>query len=559
MPSMAQVFSSRAKRRLRALISTQAMVEFDLTGKILQANAPFLELMGYRLEEIQGQHHSKFVDADYAASPAYSQFWAELREGRAQTAEFMRRTKAGQSVWLQASYMPVLNRMGRPQRVLKIAQNTTHRKLLDTDRECQIAAINKSQAVIEFDMEGHILRANRNFLQAMGYSLQEVSGQHHRIFVDPSEARSDGYRKFWDDLRAGEFRAAEFRRIHKSGRNVWIQASYNPILDLSGRPVRVVKYATDITSVVEQRKTTELLSLVANGSDTSVLICDANGLCEYVNLGFTKLTGFSPEEAHGKKPGQLLQGPQTNPQTVERIRRQLAAQQPCFEEILNYNKAGEPYWISLSINPIFGANGQLERFVSVQSDITASKMRAEEDATRIAAIRASTATADWSADGTLLDASPSLLELIDCQDLAQASKVLFTVHTGSVQELLKTVKQRNSEGVKREFGLKTPGGDERWLSCTLNAILAIDGSLSKVSMYAIDTTHQRYTMDRIRTVVGTINGLAMQTNLLSLNAAIEAARAGEGGRGFAVVATEVRNLARRSAESASEIATMLKD
>ena len=549
-------FSSKAQRERTALLHSQASIEFEPDGRIVAANAAFLTIMGYQLKEITGKHHSMFVHPSTAASPEYRDFWAQLALGQAQSAEFMRITKAGNPVWLQASYNPVRDRLGRVERVIKIAQDCTERRLREASFEAQVTAIEKSQAVIRFDLDGTILWANENFLGALGYRLDEVMGQHHSIFVDPREARGDAYARFWSSLRLGTFQAAEFKRIHKSGADVWIQASYNPVFDLAGQPCGIVKFATDITAIVKQRVINSTLSLVANGTGNSVVICDADGRIEYVNPGFTKLTGFSAAEVHGKKPGQLLQGPHTDRDTIDQVRAKLKAGKPFYEQILNYTKDKRPYWISLSINPIFGADGKLERFISVQADITESKMRAFEDATRLKVIRASTATADWSADGRLVQASSPLLEILGCDNLIEAGKLLQRTFT-EVMRGDDSARLKRGESVSHEVALVASGGAALWLQVTFNSVFAVDGTLSILTMYATETTQQRETIDRIRAVVATINGLAMQTNLLSLNAAIEAARAGEGGRGFAVVATEVRSLARRSADSAAEIARML--
>lgn len=553
---MLNLFLSKSTRKLNALLESQASIEFDLSGNVVDANQQFLNLMEYTFAEIKGKHHSVFIDPTYATSPEYKQFWSRLRDGQSHSAEVKRLTKSGKTVWMQASYNPVLDRFGKPFRVVKIAQNTTERKLRDSNYEGQINAISQSQAVIEFDMDGNILHANDKFLNALGYRLEEVQGKHHRIFVDKAESKSAPYKKFWDNLREGKYQTAEFRRVHKTGRDVWIQASYNPILDLSGKPFKVVKFATDITCEVEQRKGFELLSLVANGTDNSVVITGADGWCEYVNLGFTKLTGYQPDEILGKKPGKLLQGPHTDPATVGRIHAKLHAQEAFYEQILNYTKNAEPYWISLSINPVFDKNGNLSKIVSVQANITETKMKAQEDATRLTAIRSSTATADWSPKGEPVDASPILLKILGYDNLIAASKALSIVFRDvMVGETLSKLQHR--EGVECETKVTGADGSLIWLQCTFNPIFDVENTLSKLTMYASDITNQRNTMDRIRTVVATINDLAMQTNLLSLNAAIEAARAGDGGRGFAVVASEVRKLAHRSAESASEISQML--
>lgn len=549
-------FRSKSQREVAALLSAQASIEFTPSGQIVQANAPFLKAMGYELHEIKGKHHRMFVDAAYAESGEYQNFWQQLERGESQSAEFMRLTKEGTPVWLQATYNPVRNRFGRVTRVIKIAHDCTSRRLREAEFEAQVTAIEKSQAVVRFTLDGRIQWANQNFLHALGYCLEEVVGQHHSIFVDPLEVKSPAYKRFWSELRSGTYKEAEFRRIHKSGRDVWIQATYNPIFDLAGAPCGVVKFATDITEIVKQRVINATLSLVANKTDNSVVICDASGRIEYVNPGFTKMTGFSIEEVLGKKPGQVLQGPHTNRETVERVRARLSAGEPFYEQILNYTKTKVPYWISLSVNPIFGDDGKLERFISVQANITESKMRAFEDETRLQAIRASTATADWSADGRLLQASPRLLEILGCESLDQAGKLLQGTYTSATQGD-NGEKLRRGESVSHEVGLVASDGAALWLYANLNSVFAVDGKLSILTMYATETTQQRHTLDRIRSAVTTINGLAMQTNILSLNAAIEAARAGEGGRGFAVVAAEVRSLARRSADSATEIASML--
>lgn len=239
---------------LDAIGRSQAIIEFALDGTILTANDNFLKAMGYELHEIKGKHHSIFVDPADRDSEHYRAFWAALRRGEYQSAEYRRIGKEGREVWIQASYNPIPGRGGKPIKIVKFATDVTVAKLRNANHESQVNAINKSQAVIEFDLEGHVLNANANFLATLGYELTEIAGQHHRMFVDPAEADSADYALFWDRLRAGQYQAAEYRRIGKGGRNVWIQASYNPIVDANGRTIKIVKFATDITPQVIERQ-----------------------------------------------------------------------------------------------------------------------------------------------------------------------------------------------------------------------------------------------------------------------------------------------------------------
>ncbi len=268
---MAKLFPLRfsghsTKAQLDAIKRSQAVIEFELDGTIIWANENFLGAMGYTLEEIRGQHHRMFVEPAYASSDEYRSFWESLRNGEYQSAEYMRFAKGGREIWIQASYNPIFNKAGKPVKVVKFATDITARKLQSAEFEGQINAIGKAQAVIQFDLDGTILWANDNFLGAVGYTLDEIRGQHHRMFVDPAYADSSDYSDFWSKLRRGEFQAAEYKRFAKGGREIWIQATYNPIFDASGRPFKVVKFATDITAQVKRRMESERLGKMLDQS-----------------------------------------------------------------------------------------------------------------------------------------------------------------------------------------------------------------------------------------------------------------------------------------------------
>ena len=236
--------------QVAALHRVQAVIEFDLEGTILQANDNFLQTLGYTLEEIRGRHHSMFVDPKHVRSSAYREFWARLGRGEFDAGQYRRVGKGGREIWIQASYNPVFDSSGRPVKVVKFATDITAQQMQAADFAGQLAAINTSQAVIEFSLDGCILSANDNFLATTGYALEEVRGQHHSMFAEPEYARSAEYRQFWQKLGRGEYDAGQYRRLGKGGREIWIQASYNPIFDMNGRPFKVVKYATDISAQV---------------------------------------------------------------------------------------------------------------------------------------------------------------------------------------------------------------------------------------------------------------------------------------------------------------------
>ena len=234
--------------QLAAIQAVQAVIEFDLQGHVLHANRNFLQATGYTLAEIQGQHHRMFVDEATRNSAEYAAFWQRLGQGQHDAGRYRRIAKDGREIWLQASYNPIFDSHGQPFKVVKYATDITEQQYREADAQGQLQAIAKVQAIIEFELDGTILHANALFLRATGYALHEIVGQHHRIFMPPEEARSAAYQAFWRKLARGEHDAGEYRRLGKQGRPIWIEASYNPIFDASGRPFKVVKYATDITA-----------------------------------------------------------------------------------------------------------------------------------------------------------------------------------------------------------------------------------------------------------------------------------------------------------------------
>ncbi len=273
--------TANAKGQIEAISKAQAVIEFALDGHVVTANENFMKMMGYNLTEIKGQHHSMFVDPAYRGTSEYRMFWEKLGRGEYDAGQYKRIRKGGQEVWLQASYNPILNEKGKPIKVVKYATDITEQKLANANFEGQIGSINREQAVVEFGIDGKVLTANANFLKTMGYTLEEIRGQHHSMFVDGAFRQSPDYRAFWDRLERGQYNAGEFKRITKGGREVWMQASYNPVLDLNGKPWKVVKYATDITA----QKLAELqLKLAVQQTHEVIEAAQSNDLTQRIPL-----------------------------------------------------------------------------------------------------------------------------------------------------------------------------------------------------------------------------------------------------------------------------------
>lgn len=226
---------------MTSLDRSQGVIQFEPDGTIITANEAFLGVVGYSLDAIAGQHHRMLMWPEEAATQAYTDFWQSLRDGDFFSAEFRRRGSHDREVWIQATYNPVFDENGNVFMVIKFATDITRRKL--AEREIQ----NRSQAVIEFEPDGTIITANDLFLDSVGYSLDQIKGKHHRIFMPQGEAETSEYRSFWRHLGAGEFKQGQFRRVDSNGADLWLQGSYNPIFDASGAVEKVVKSVSNVT------------------------------------------------------------------------------------------------------------------------------------------------------------------------------------------------------------------------------------------------------------------------------------------------------------------------
>lgn len=421
-------------------------------------------------------------------------------------------------------------------------------------------------AVVTIDDQNRVTFFNSSAERLWGYEAREVVGNNVKMLVPKIiQAQHDNFvnanRETRVDKIVGTSREVDIER--KDGTVLYASLSLSRI-ELDGRMLYTA-FLKDVTDEVQRRKEFEVLSLVANETANSVIITDANGQIEYVNSGFTELTGFTIDDVRGQKPGQILQGKHTSPDTVARIRKNLNERVAFYDEILNYDAKGNAYWISLAINPVFDAEGVLTHFVSIQANITDTKLRSIENDIRLKAIAASNAVIEWSRSGKFVSSNQQFLEELALDQNADSLKSL------SLHSLLPEAAIANlNHGTTVSQDVVFDVGKSGVFSSSFTPIMDSDGQLEKIIMYGSNVSERNAMISRghsamsevlgkIEHIVNTINQISDQTNLLALNAAIESARAGEAGRGFAVVADEVRALAQSSASSAKEIASLIDE
>jgi methyl-accepting chemotaxis protein len=353
----------------QALDRVQAIIEFDLDGTVVTANENFLRIFGYGLDEVAGKHHRIFCEPSYAESEAYAEFWQKLGRGEYHAAEFKRLAKGGEEIWLRASYNPVFDKDGEPVRVVKFATDVTASKLQNAEYEGKAHAIDRAQAVIEFELDGTVITANENFLRIFGYALDEVAGKHHRMLCEPSYAESDAYREFWQKLGRGEYHAAEFKRLAKGGEEVWLQASYNPIFDMDGRPFKVVKFATDVTAAKLQNAETEG-KIQAIDRAQAVIEFDLDGTVITANENFLSIFGYGLDEVAGKHHRIFCDPGYAESPAYAEFWQKLGRGEYESDEFKRIGKDGSEIWLQASYNPIFDADGRPLKVVKFASDIT---------------------------------------------------------------------------------------------------------------------------------------------------------------------------------------------
>lgn len=569
------------EQAMHALETQQAVLALDMDCAIIAVNQRYLDMSGYRREDLIGRPFSVLLAPELTPPMAYEELTEMLtrgdsrRRGRDQRRTLEQRRADGKPFWANCSFCPAYDSDGNALMTVIFSVDVTAEYERLSRVEATQTALSRSQAVIEFSLSGEVLHANDNFLKAFGYTLTEVIGQHHSKFCDPEYVATPAYKKFWEDLGLGYFKSGEFHRFAKGDRDVWIVASYNPILDGSGQVTRIVKFATDITArkVLAQEKAAARQAAVSRLQ--AVIEFKTTGEIISANDNFLRTVGYTLPEIVGRHHRIFCDPAYSQTNEYRQFWQDLADGSYQTGEFMRICKNGQPIWLVASYNPVLDDDGNVVGVVKYATDVTAKKVAMSEIVEGLSEL----------AKGNL---TPRISDNVSGEFTQMRDGFNTTLESFArmVDEIRANFEEMNSEAgeIAQGAGDLARRGESQAASLeqTAAAVEQISGNIAMTSQSARDADNSARDAQQIvengAQVVAqaiaaieridehtkkmgeftrVIEGFAFQTNLLSINAAVEAARAGEVGRGFAVVANEVRNLAQQSAKASQNIADLI--
>ncbi|WP_375250806.1 PAS domain S-box protein [Sphingomonas sp.] len=476
--------------QITAINAAQGVIHFTPDGFIMSVNPIFLAATGYSLTELVGQHHDMLLDPAEAASADYVAFWNGLRSGRHAAGEFRRINKNGQSLWLRANYSPIVDHTGTVTKVVKYATDITAEKQRAADFKGQIAAIHLSQCVATYALDGTILSANELFLDTVGYTMAELEGRHHRIFVDPAYAHSLEYEIFWSDLASGRYRSGEFRRSDRNGRDIWFQSIYSPVLDQDGKPFKVVNYATAITRE-KLRQADHQGQIAALHKSQAVASFTPEGIILDANENFLELTGYRLSQVLGRHHTMFL-ATEDRAGDYDHFWRDLSIGEYKGGEFKLVGRDDSEIWIQASYNPILDMKGRPFKVVMNAVDVTEQRLRQSDYEGQIAAINKSQCVVSFDLDGLVIDANENFLKLMQysAEEVRGLPHKTFvdpaTIDSPDYQALWIALREGRFQSSK--FRRIAKNGSDVWIQASYNPIYDLNGRPFKVVEIATDIT-----------------------------------------------------------------------
>jgi methyl-accepting chemotaxis protein len=544
-----------------------AVITINDNNDVVYINNAAETLWGYKAEEVLGKNVRMLVPKVHQKNhDSYVNRHRATNEDRivGSAVELQIERKDGSTTWINITLSQV--KMGKKLYYTAFARDCSKER--DERSMTEQVLEQAHDGVITIDSQNLIIFANPAAEKIWGYSREIMIGQNIKMLVAPEHrSKHDSYVNRNRDTGVNRLIGKPIELpIHTREKTIrWGLITLAKVV--VGDEILYTAFVKDVTDEVSKREEVEMLSLVANETSNAVVITNEQGEILYVNNGFQTMTGYQLDEVKGKIPGKFLQGNDTDPQTIANIRNKLSQKQPFYEEILNYNKQGKPYWIAMSINPVFNEQGKVHRYVSVQADITVTKQSAKDSLDRLALINGSLMVVEFQPTGELVNMNKLFLEKVGSNEAAKvAANTIWqqlqkqqSTTINQDEQLSLVVEFTDKQQVQRSFDAQVCELKDFSDQVTRYVVFGVDITDRQI---ALKETHQAMQEllkvgNQIGDIVGSISGIAGQTNLLALNAAIEAARAGDAGRGFAVVASEVRELASRSSGSADQISDLV--